>query len=178
MANVYNYELRMDRIDKLCSFLRKSRFFVFAVLVLFGSSVKSISKRDFYRRLVHKSGIEEPTDNVDSVMKKLKLKHSKRTKNCVASWYGDYFHGRQTANQEIYDKNKLTAAHKSLPFNTYLLVTNKKTNKKVVVRVNDRGPYITGREVDLSEAAATALGGRDDGVMNITYEILERSQVS
>ena len=71
-----------------------------------------------------------------------------------ASWYGPRFHGRLTANGEIYDQNALTAAHKSLRFGTILRVTNTRTNKSVIVRINDRGPYIPGRQIDLSKAAA------------------------
>lgn len=105
-------------------------------------------------------------------IKRLGLKRSGSITWGKASWYGDYFHGRETANQEIFNKNLLTAAHKTLPFNTYLLVTNLKNNKQVIVRVNDRGPYIAGRQIDLSEAAAKVLGGYKKGVMSIKYEIL------
>ncbi len=76
----------------------------------------------------------------------------------VASWYGPGFHGRTTANGEKYDMNAMTAAHKTLPFGTRVLVHNPRTGKEVVVRINDRGPYIRGRVIDLSKAAARALG--------------------
>lgn len=102
------------------------------------------------------------------------LKQTGEIKQCKASWYGDYFQGRLTANGERFDKNLMTAAHKKMAFNTYLLVTNKKNGKKVIVRINDRGPYIAGREVDLSEAAATELGGKSQGVLDIEYEILTK----
>lgn len=102
------------------------------------------------------------------------LEKTGETKQCKASWYGDYFQGRLTANGERFDKNLMTAAHKKMPFNTYLLVTNRKNNKKVIVRINDRGPYIHGREIDLSEAAANELGGRSQGVLDIEYEILSK----
>ena len=76
----------------------------------------------------------------------------------IASWYGPGFHGRTTANGEKFDMHELTAAHKTLPFGTRVLVHNPRTGKDVVVRINDRGPYARGRVIDLSKAAASALG--------------------
>ena len=81
----------------------------------------------------------------------------------VASWYGPGFHGRLTANGERFDMNELTAAHKTLPFGTRVLVHNPRTGKEVVVRINDRGPFIKGRVIDLSKAAAKALGMKGRG---------------
>jgi hypothetical protein len=91
----------------------------------------------------------------------------------TASWYGPYFHGRQTANGEIFDENELTAAHKSLPFNTRLKVTNRMNGRSVVVRINDRGPYIGQRSLDLSKAAANCLGSTQNGVVPYEAVILE-----
>ena len=76
----------------------------------------------------------------------------------MASYYADEFNGRHTSNGEIYDMHKLTAAHRTLPFNTKVRVTNTQSGKAVVVRINDRGPYIDGRDLDLSEGAAEAIG--------------------
>ena len=76
----------------------------------------------------------------------------------VASWYGPGFHGKKTANGERFNTNDLTAAHKTLPFGTQVRVTNEQTGKSVVVRINDRGPYAHGRVIDLSKAAAQAVG--------------------
>ena len=75
-----------------------------------------------------------------------------------ASWYGPKFHGRTTANGETYDQWGMTAAHKTLPFGTRLKVTNVANGRSVVVRINDRGPFIPGRDLDLSRAAANELG--------------------
>ena len=75
-----------------------------------------------------------------------------------ASWYGPRFHGKKTASGETYDQMAFTAAHKSLKFGTLLKVTNPKNSKSVIVRVNDRGPYIPGRQLDVSKAAAIELG--------------------
>lgn len=76
----------------------------------------------------------------------------------LASWYGDPFHGRRTASGEIYDKNELSAAHKTLPLRTWVEVKNLKNNKIMYLRINDRGPFIAGRIIDLSQAAAVELG--------------------
>ena len=81
----------------------------------------------------------------------------------VASWYGKKFHGRLTSNREPYDMYQMTAAHKSLPLPTYVRVRNLKNNKSVIVRVNDRGPFVHNRIIDLSYAAATKLDMIRDG---------------
>lgn len=75
-----------------------------------------------------------------------------------ASWYGPGFHGRKTASGERFNQNALTAAHKSLPFGTRVKVTNRRTGRSVVVRINDRGPFVAGRVIDLSRGAARAMG--------------------
>lgn len=90
----------------------------------------------------------------------------------VASWYGPKFHGKLTANGETYDQMLMTAAHKSLPFGTMLKLTNPRNGKSVIVRINDRGPYIKGRQLDLSKGAAIALGMLYKGVGKIQVEEL------
>lgn len=84
-----------------------------------------------------------------------------------ASWYGVPFHGRKTANGERYNMYAYTAAHKNLPFGTNLLIINPINNRKLLVRINDRGPYIPGRFLDLSFAAARDLGLLQQGVANV-----------
>jgi len=88
----------------------------------------------------------------------------------AASWYGSGFHGKRTANGERFNTHALTAAHKTLPFGTKLRVTNERTGKSVVVRINDRGPYAHGRVLDLSKAAAQAVG--ISGVGRVTLAAL------
>jgi rare lipoprotein A len=90
----------------------------------------------------------------------------------TASWYGDPFHGRPTASGEPFDKNALTAAHRTLPFGTRLRVTYPATGRSVVVRVNDRGPFVPGRDLDLSQAAAERLGLIRAGVARVLVERL------
>ena len=84
-----------------------------------------------------------------------------------ASYYADKFHGRITSNGEVFHQDSLTCAHRTLPFGTYLRVTNQSNGRSVVVRVNDRGPFIAGRVVDLSKAAATQLGMLNKGVVRV-----------
>lgn len=90
-----------------------------------------------------------------------------------ASYYADRFHGRSTASGEKYDKNKLTAAHKTLPFQTKLEVKNLKNGKKVVVRINDRMPASSKRVIDLSEAAAKQINMISDGVVQVEMRIID-----
>lgn len=88
-----------------------------------------------------------------------------------ASWYGPRFHGRLTANGERYDMFNMTAAHKSLPFNSWLVVTNLANDKQSVVRINDRGPYIPGRILDLSFEAARRLDMVGSGVSRVKIQV-------
>lgn len=90
----------------------------------------------------------------------------------IASWYGGKFHGRMTNNGEIFDENGFTAAHRTLPFNTYLRVTFLQKNESTIVRINDRGPHIAGRILDLSKGAAEEIGLRPHGLGEVKIEVL------
>ncbi len=89
-----------------------------------------------------------------------------------ASWYGGKFQGRLTASGEVFDTNQLTAAHKTLPFGTIVEVTHVASGKTVQVRINDRGPFVEGRVIDLSRAAADALGMAGQGVAAVRLRIV------
>lgn len=93
--------------------------------------------------------------------------------NGRASWYGGKFIGRPTANGEIFDTNKLTAAHKTLPFNTIVEVTNLENGKKIEVRINDRGPFIKGRIIDLSKRAAGKIDMLKTGTAEVSLKIVD-----
>ena len=93
-----------------------------------------------------------------------------------ASWYGPKFHGKNTANGEVYNQMALTAAHKYLSFGTLLKITNPKNGKSVIVRINDRGPYIEGRELDLSKGAAIELGILEKGVARVKVQEVALSE--
>ena len=88
----------------------------------------------------------------------------------MASWYGRQFHGSKTASGETFDMNALTAAHRSLPLNCYIRVTNKDNGKSVVVKVNDRGPFHGNRVLDLSYGAAKRLGITNAGTAKVSIE--------
>lgn len=90
----------------------------------------------------------------------------------VASWYGQKFQGRMTASGEAFDKYKLTAAHKTLPLGSIVKLTVKATGRSVIVRINDRGPWIKGRDFDVSEAAATALGMHENGISAVEAAVM------
>ncbi len=117
--------------------------FVFVVLTLLFSSCARISY--------------PPPDNVQTG---------------VASWYGPGFHGKTTSNKEIYDMHDMTAAHRSLPFGTHVMVTNLDNGMSVLVRINDRGPFVKDRIIDLSYAAAKAVDMIDPGTAPVRLEIL------
>ncbi len=91
----------------------------------------------------------------------------------VASWYGGWHHGRKTANGERFNKAELTAAHRTLPFNSIVRVRNLTNQREVVVRINDRGPFIRGRIIDLSEAAARELGMIRAGIVPVEIEVIQ-----
>jgi rare lipoprotein A len=90
----------------------------------------------------------------------------------VASWYGGKFHGRLTSSGEVFDTNEMTAAHKTLPFGTMVKVTNLDNGKAAVVKINDRGPFVEGRIIDLSRAAAEEIDMLGQGVARVSLEIV------
>jgi rare lipoprotein A len=91
----------------------------------------------------------------------------------VASYYADEFHGRTTSNGETFDMNELTAAHQTLPFGTIVKVINKQNGRSVTVRINDRGPFLKDRIIDLSRAAAEKIGMIGPGTAEVRLEILQ-----
>jgi rare lipoprotein A len=91
----------------------------------------------------------------------------------LASWYGGKFHGRLTSSGEVFDTNELTAAHRTLPFGTRVKVTNLDNGRSVVVKINDRGPFVEPRILDLSRAAAEELAMVDTGVALVSLEIID-----
>ena len=93
----------------------------------------------------------------------------------IASWYGADFHGRKTANGEVYDMNAISAAHPTMPMPSYARVTNLENGRSIVVRVNDRGPYAHGRIIDLSTGTAKALGTYGQGLAQVRVEYVGRA---
>ncbi|HPT71768.1 MAG TPA: septal ring lytic transglycosylase RlpA family protein [Candidatus Cloacimonadota bacterium] len=114
-----------------------------------------LSQRELQGELVE----EPPSDSVQTFTMK-------------ATYYANCLHGRRTTSGEIYNKNKLTCAHRKLPFNTLLKITNKDNGKEVIVRVNDRGPFVRSMDLDLSRAAAEQLGMIRAGVKHVQVQVL------
>jgi rare lipoprotein A len=135
----------------------------------------SITERsgDKIRRETIAAKIEIP-QNEPSVIEKLNTVASNTVRRFsqtgTASWYGRQFHGRKTASGDTFDMNGLTAAHRSLPLNCFIRVTNRNNGKSVVVKVNDRGPFHGNRVLDLSYGAAKQLGITNSGTANVNIE--------
>ncbi len=129
------------------------------------------------------SGSAQPVMNNSSVTAKENLVETSAISYIdkgymTASWYGPRFHGKETANGETYDQMAFTAAHKGLKFGTMLKLTNPKNEQTVIVRINDRGPFIGGRQLDLSKAAALQLGMMKRGVLKVKVEELSLTGVN
>ena len=95
------------------------------------------------------------------------------TQSGKASYYAMKFQSKKTASGELYDKSKKTAAHKKLPFGTKVKVTNKKNSKSVIVKINDRGPFVNGRIIDLSRSAFSSIANLDTGVIKVKIEVIK-----
>lgn len=118
-----------------------------------------------------------PLKLIDAQQQMYGVVETKKAMQGLASWYGPYFHGRLTANGETYNQYDLTAAHPNLPLNTYLKVTNLNNDKSVIIRLNDRGPYIPPRSLDLSLGAARCLNSIDKGVIPYRAVVMQREQL-
>lgn len=94
-------------------------------------------------------------------------------KTSYASYYHDKFNGRRTASGEVFNNDKLTAAHRTLPFGTKVKVTNLRTGESVIVRINDRGPFHSSRALDLSKAAFDEIGNVNRGTMPVEYQVVD-----
>ncbi|GAF03409.1 septal ring lytic transglycosylase RlpA family protein [Saccharicrinis fermentans] len=93
-----------------------------------------------------------------------------------ASYYANKFEGRKTASGELYQHHLKTGAHKTLPFGTLVKVTNVENNKTVIVKINDRGPFVKGRIIDLSQSAAKQIGGLLEGVFDVKLELVQSTE--
>jgi len=138
-------------------------------------SGKKIQKKVVVDSIIKKNNtVEKEFTTKDSIIQhqgKFKL----FKKSAHASYYADKFHGRRTASGRLYNKTKLTAAHKSLPFGTVVRVTNEDNGKSVVVEITDRGPFVRGREIDLSRKAFYTIASSSGmGYIKVTLEILQK----
>ncbi len=144
------------------------RFIILSVLALFlGGCVTD----NYSTQINDYQAIEVPKPT--KRYKKLTHNQLKNLKQIgIASYYGPRWHGRRTANGEILNLNELTAAHKTLPFNTIVKVTDLDTGRSIIVRINDRGPYISGRIIDLTDYAAKKLGILQKGIARVKLEVV------
>jgi rare lipoprotein A len=100
------------------------------------------------------------------------------TETGIASWYGPEYNGRHSANGEVFDMQKLTAAHRTLPFDTWIEVTNLANQKRVEVRITDRGPFVNGRIIDLSLAAAREIDMVTAGIVKVRIKVIRKPEVT
>ena len=114
----------------------------------------------------------DSTAKAPPVQKQASSKKAKPYQVGRASWYGKFFHGKPTASGESYDMYRFTAAHPALPLGTWVRVTNLQNEKSVIVRVNDRGPVVPGRIIDLSYGAAQSLEMREKGIQRVRLDIV------
>ena len=138
--------------------------YCFIILILF-SCVASPR----YSSSTHKN---TPEKHNSTPLKKSTVKQGEVLRG-VSSWYGPNFHGKLTANGEVYDQYGVTAAHKTLPLGTVARVTNIDNGKSIILRINDRGPYVGDRILDCSYGAAIKLGFKDLGTANVEIKIIE-----
>ena len=124
--------------------------------------------------LIALSPKSEARSSVSNLPRRASIAHNDEPEIGEASWYGEEFEGSATASGEAFDSNGLTAAHRSLPFGTTVRVTNLSNSKNVLLRINDRGPYIGGRTIDVSWNAAKRLGFVDSGTTPVRVEVVAR----
>jgi rare lipoprotein A len=161
---------------------RRISILLFLITTLIGTSFFGQSlfsgKKD--TKIASKDSIKkikptEPGTIIEDTLIAFKGKFKPYKKSAHASYYAGKFHGRRTASGRIYDMNKLTAAHKSLSFGTKVKVTNEANGKTVIVEITDRGPFVRGREIDLSKKAFfTIASSSGAGYIKVTLEILQK----
>jgi len=156
-------------------------FFIFITTLFFNfcSSKRNINIKPL--KLEHDPKSENQNkinikEQIPSSNKKIAISRNIYQKG-IASWYGEKFHGKRTSNSEIYDMNKLTAAHKKLPFNTLVEVENLENNKRVIVRINDRGPFVKNRIIDLSFKAARRIEIDKTGTAPVNIRVIKGTDI-
>ena len=145
----------------------KPPFFLAILLLVHCSSAPRYTTGDAKKVSTKKTSLSPRLNTKNSFNK-----HRKTIKG-VSSFYAEDFHGKLTANGEVYDMYGLTAAHKTLPLNTIVRVTNISNEKSLILRINDRGPYVKGRILDCSYGAAKKLGFVNDGTADVKIEVIE-----
>jgi rare lipoprotein A len=148
---------------------------LFTALIIFTTIPAQIKRIKDTVNVIKKVVVKQTVDStkLDSLKPIIQLKAQIFKENVQASYYADKFHGLKTASGKIFDMNKLSAAHKKLPFGTKIRVTNLANKKSVVVEVNDRGPYVKGRELDLSKKAFAMIASTNRGYITVNIEVLK-----
>jgi rare lipoprotein A len=147
------------------------RFIFLAILFFLGCSNKQYTTHIY--NAPGKKGTQRPYSVNGQIYYPLNKVPIGWTQKGIASWYGPNFHGRYTSNGEIYNMYAMTAAHKTLPMNTIVKVTNLRNNKSVIVRINDRGPFVKGRIIDLSYAAGKKIGLDVTGTAPVIIKVIK-----
>ena len=159
-------------------FIKSQRKFILATglgLAVLSSPVMAKEAKASKAKVVHTT-VKVSKTSVSGHVKKVSYSpvsaKAKFASSGVASYYGPGFHGRRTANGETFNMHAMTAAHRTLPFGTLIKVTNLSNGKSTIVRVNDRGPYVGNRVIDLSVAAAKEIGSTHSGAARVNLEVI------
>ena len=157
--------------------MNNSNFF-YILIILFLSSCASYNPNTFSSKSPFSGGIYKIGDPYSIEEKVFFPKEDfSYAERGIASWYGEKFHGKKTANGEIYNMNLLTAAHRTLQLPSLVKVTNIKNNKSIILRVNDRGPFAKDRIIDVSKKSASILGFQKEGTAEVVVEYFGRANV-
>ena len=152
----------------------QNRFILYILLSIFIFSCIPSPRYQSGNKLIPSVTTKQKSkNNPKNKKKKKEFDKSKKVFRGISSYYGPKFHGKLTANGEIFDMYGVTAAHKKLPFNTYVRVTNENNNKNLLIRINDRGPYVGDRILDCSYGAAKKLGFVNEGIAPVKIEVVE-----
>ncbi len=141
---------------------------IFSIIIIF---IEACTPAPRYSSKSKNSNLS--SSKISKKTKKKSFNKNKKTFKGVSSYYGPKFHGKLTANGEVYDMYGVTAAHKEIPLNTVARVTNLDNGKSLILRINDRGPYIDGRILDCSYGAAKKLDFLTQGTANVKIEVIE-----
>ena len=149
----------------------KSRILIYTSIIISSTFFNCSNAPRYYSS--DNIGVNKTSKKVSKSGKENKSKGHRKIIKGISSFYAEDFHGKLTANGEVYDMYGLTAAHKTMPLNTICRVTNLENNKSLILRINDRGPYIKGRILDCSYGAAKKLDFINQGTTKVKIEVIE-----
>ena len=149
----------------------KSNILIYTSIIISSTFFNCSNAPRYYKS--DNTGVNKTSKKVSKSGKENKSKGHRKIIKGISSFYAEDFHGKLTANGEVYDMYGLTAAHKTMPLNTICRVTNLENNKSLILRINDRGPYIKGRILDCSYGAAKKLDFINQGTTNVKIEVIE-----